>query len=405
MLKTCLRFADRSYEIRVCESYYLSLRQLSLLARRFSWQRYRRAGLSLPNFFISVPDAKDETMDSRTRGRDRGFTLIELLVVIAIIAVLVALLLPAVQQAREAARRSQCKNNLKQLGVALHTYHETFNMFCPLAVRTQSNITDLAWCYSILPYVDQAPLFTGISAAAAANALPQPWTPNAVWNVDVPVFICPSDVKMINRSESPALINYAACVGDLLRDNAAFQGNIRGVFGRYSSNGTRDVLDGTSNTILFGEKTVGGQGGNDPLGNVVVSVGTPTPASCMAFLVNGRLQGGAYNAIQRDQGGRAWDGRPYYSAMATAVRPNGARCQSSTIDGAWDFATAQSRHVGGVQVGMADGAVRFISENINVGDPTLPSNSGGNPPISGPSPYGVWGALGTRAGTETIPQF
>ena len=344
-------------------------------------------------------------MDSRARCKDRGFTLIELLVVIAIIAVLVALLLPAVQHAREAARRSQCKNNLKQIGLAQHTYHEAFNTFSPLSVKPQSNITDLAWCYSILPYVDQAPLFANISAAAAANTLPQPWSPNAVWNVDVPVFMCPSDVKMLTRSESPALINYAACVGDLLQDNSALQGSPRGMFGRFSNCGTRDVLDGTSNTILFGEKTMGGQGGTDPKGNVVVSVGTPTPASCMAFLVNGQLQGGAYNAIQRDQGGRAWDGRPYYSAMVTAVRPNGARCQSSTIDGSWDFATAQSRHVGGVQVGMADGAVRFISENINVGNQTIPSSSTANPPIAGQSPYGVWGALGTRAGGETISQF
>jgi prepilin-type N-terminal cleavage/methylation domain-containing protein len=335
----------------------------------------------------------------KLKTRDRGFTLIELLVVIAIIAVLVALLLPAVQQAREAARRSQCKNNLKQIGLGLHNYHDTYTVFPPMAVPTQGNvpggpnvnsITDLPWSYSILPNIDQAPLYNNIASAAAARTLPQPWSPNPVWNVDVPVYRCPSDVLMQTRSESPALINYAACVGDLLNNNAGQTSSPRGIFGRYAKMGTRDVLDGTSNTIMIGEKTLGGQGGNDPKGNVIVGVGTATPAACLAFLVNGQLQGGARNAVQRDQGGRAWDGRPYYCAMATAGNP----------DGNWDFATSQSRHVGGVHALMGDGAVRFISDNINAGDPTVASVN-----IAGPSPYGIWGGLGTRAGNEVLGEF
>ena len=97
-------------------------------------------------------------MTKRQHLRQRGFTLIELLVVIAIIAVLVALLLPAVQQAREAARRSACKNNLKQIGLALHNYHDTYNSL-PLGVRNdQGNRWGMSWFVGILPYVDQAPL-------------------------------------------------------------------------------------------------------------------------------------------------------------------------------------------------------------------------------------------------------
>src|SRR6187455_2473364 len=93
----------------------------------------------------------------------RGFTLIEMLVVIAIIAILVALLLPAVQQAREAARRSQCKNNLKQIGLAMHNYHDTFNGFPNGGIASSVGGWGLSWYIRILPYIDQAPVFNGIN--------------------------------------------------------------------------------------------------------------------------------------------------------------------------------------------------------------------------------------------------
>jgi prepilin-type N-terminal cleavage/methylation domain-containing protein len=341
----------------------------------------------------------------------RGFTLIELLVVIAIIAVLVALLLPAVQQAREAARRSQCKNNLKQIGLAMHNYHDSMKVFPALGLPFQWNpnaVTEVAWAAYILPGIDQGPLYNNIATTAAAIQLQQPWTVSAAanyWKVDIPTFICPSDVKIPDRSESPSLINYAACVGDLMNNNWAGPPQtppIRGIFGRWSRIDIAAILDGTSNTIMIGEKTQGGANNNDPLGNVILSVGTATPAACMAFIVNGQLSGGARNTTARGPGRSAWDGRPYYSAMVTAVPPNGARCQSSNVDGAWDFGTSQSRHVGGVHALMADGAVRFIGQNINAGDPTQTSSQAA---LTGQSPFGIWGALGTRAGGETLSDF
>ena len=105
------------------------------------------------------------------RKRRGGFTLIELLVVIAIIAVLIALLLPAVQQAREAARRTQCKNNLKQIGLALHNYESTFGRLPPGTFGGMGTCNDdgLAWSFSILPYLDQAPLYNQIDAYLAAT--------------------------------------------------------------------------------------------------------------------------------------------------------------------------------------------------------------------------------------------
>src|SRR5260221_10831944 len=142
--------------------------------------------------------------------RNSGFTLIELLVVIAIIAILIALLLPAVQQAREAARRTQCRNNLKQIGLALHNYHDTFTKFPPAMVRrtwgsgvpTQTHSNGAAWSLRIAPYLDQAPLYNIFNfnaepawADTSINAqLGAPYTNYAVVaGSTVPPYLCPSD--------------------------------------------------------------------------------------------------------------------------------------------------------------------------------------------------------------------
>ncbi len=134
----------------------------------------------------------------------RGFTLIELLVVIAIIAILIALLLPAVQQAREAARRSTCKNNLKQLGLGLHNYHETYKMF-PIGHQYRGNFdgnltnehggSGFAWSFSILPFIDQAPLFEQFNSSLAIASAPNA----ALTQTVLPIYNCPSDDKPTNR--------------------------------------------------------------------------------------------------------------------------------------------------------------------------------------------------------------
>ncbi|MCA9046851.1 MAG: DUF1559 domain-containing protein, partial [Planctomycetaceae bacterium] len=203
---------------------------------------------------------------SQRSSRHRGFTLIELLVVIAIIAVLIALLLPAVQQAREAARRSQCKNNLKQIGLALHNYHDTFTVFPPgyitrninnTAMATMESGPGFAWGTMILPYIDQAPLYNHFDFNEDATD-----HHNAEHGSEfLPVFACPSDPQPNKFTVTDGggttyelgSANYVGIFGYGSVTMNAGQPQGDGLFYRNSRKGMRDVTDGTSNTIMVGE--------------------------------------------------------------------------------------------------------------------------------------------------------
>lgn len=287
--------------------------------------------------------------------RQRGFTLIELLVVIAIIAVLIALLLPAVQQAREAARRSQCKNNLKQLGLAIHNYHDNFNKF-PICIYggygdtanaggyTQTS-RSWGWPVRLLPYVDQAPLYNLINPGSTTMAA------SGQMATILPVFLCPSDSApaviaettsyttggtpaartdykgvMGNRWNWGAYTFNAPPSGDAFTDNNGplYTLNYR------KSTGLNAVTDGTSNTLIIGESVCNqtfAQDGNGP-GYSWMNAAENT-ATC-AVPIN------TYKS--NSPTGTAWDVR-------------------------WSFA---SQHVGGCHFVMCDGAVRFLSENISL---------------------------------------
>ena len=217
-------------------------------------------------------------MSSRpnTIRRSHGFTLIELLVVIAIIAVLVALLLPAVQQAREAARRTQCKNNLKQLGLALHSYHDLYNTFPPGYIARNVKATDpsaaetgqgFAWSFAILHQLEQsavtATVDTHLNANAAANLA-------VVSKLALNSFLCPTDpapttFDVVDGTGATIALpgsNYPGIVG--YANVTAMPGMGSGIFYRNSRTRFRDITDGTSNTICVGERRAAHRFNNVP---------------------------------------------------------------------------------------------------------------------------------------------
>lgn len=366
------------------------------------------------------------------RMRKSGFTLIELLVVIAIIAVLIALLLPAVQQAREAARRTQCKNNLKQLGLALHNYHDVFGRFVfatggtDLPGNDTSNWSRLSGLIPLCPYMDQAPLFNQIASGGTIDGttdpnIPGPWRPMGAapwrdnyppWRRQIATLRCPSESGNAAAWIQTGRTSYGFCYGDTaqnINDGGQWSSSrrARGVFYLFSGLGLRDITDGSSNTILMSEIGIAfGDGvANDVQGQVSQStVNWTNPSACLALVQNGSWTGGANITGWRGQ--RWCDGNISNTGFQTILPPNSPSCSESTWDGGSGIFSAGSRHVGGVQVLMGDGAVRFISQNIDAGN----NRSGdvyesGNTSIGGRSPYGVWGGLGTRNGNEIVGEF
>ncbi|QDT32253.1 DUF1559 domain-containing protein [Thalassoglobus polymorphus] len=305
-----------------------------------------------------------------------GFTLIELLVVIAIIAILVALLLPAVQQAREAARRSQCKNNLKQLGIAMHNYLDTHSVF-PYGHQQelyagQTKRRD-SWFQRILPFVDQAPRYNLYENYHTVDPYKAEYI-HRITDQDivgpVPSASCPSDPESPGRGGNGGTVafqsSYAVSAGagqtisvdpttqniTVTNMNVANTTQSTGLFYLNSKTGINTCRDGSSNTLLFSEGIVrdsskggwgelGGHWGGAPHGAFGFSV-AETPNTTVPDRV--------------------------YSCKQTSVAgaPNLAPCENGNADGLsgrWNF--ARSYHTGGVQVTLADGSVRFISENLD----------------------------------------
>jgi prepilin-type N-terminal cleavage/methylation domain-containing protein/prepilin-type processing-associated H-X9-DG protein len=299
-------------------------------------------------------------MVSFRRPLKTGFTLIELLVVIAIIAILIALLLPAVQQAREAARRSQCRNNLKQMGLALHNYHDVFGMFpIPSSAPSGPNINvDWAWPWSvrILPYLEQSPLYNqlNVGMGLVPNDLPNPidftsapmGTVEHLFTTSIPVFLCPSSTGgRVNRFQrNMATLNYVMnnqiCV--VPQTNA-----------REISISLADIQDGTSNTFLAGEKTLMDTG-PDLAPGAVWGTGRPACGNRLHIISAhsplNTLFDGSHNATNN--------------------------CYNENTPGLATRAAAISQHVGGAHFLMCDGAVRFVSENIESNP--VPGNFTGN---------------------------
>jgi prepilin-type processing-associated H-X9-DG protein len=232
-----------------------------------------------------------------------------------------------------------------------------------------------------------------------------PWGPHPTqaayepWRARIPLLWCPSDTEGRSRPDTEiGKVNYCFCWGDHI--NTANRAKLpRGMFGKYSYVTTAGVRDGLSHTLALSETAVNrGPGRRDSLhGGYVIKPGVDAnPSLCAAALgVNGKLVGTLPTA--NDRRGDLWcSGWPLVQGFNTVLPPNGPKCALGSDPGIGGIYTADSYHPSGVNALMADGSVRFISETIDVGDLTRRDMVGQN----GPSPFGVWGALGSKAGGD-----
>jgi prepilin-type N-terminal cleavage/methylation domain-containing protein/prepilin-type processing-associated H-X9-DG protein len=363
----------------------------------------------------------------------RGFTLIELLVVIAIIAVLIALLLPAVQAAREAARRSQCVNNLKQIGLAMHNYHTAINCF-PLGVSQYGAPTAGVYPYNwdswsghamMLSQLEQVPMYNAINFSLGNNAANSYgyYANSTVTGMRVSVFLCPSDPNAGSTSVTRSAdgrtdmldLSYVGSAGTTTNspnntaptNTWATQGST-GIFWWYIAYGIQSITDGTSNTVGFSEALVSNYGGS----TAAASASVPYyPGNSMTNVSGAGGNAQQYDANQNAAGvlaglqacqaswiahtsfnnarGIFWEvGSLGMTMFNTIVTPNSqnypwgdCRCTGGGYPNDATFANTSSLHPGGVNVMMADGSVRFVKSTIS---------------------QNIWWALGTRANGEVV---
>ncbi len=353
----------------------------------------------------------------RIKHRRHGFTLIELLVVIAIIAVLIALLLPAVQAAREAARRSQCVNNLKQIGLGLHNYHSTTGAFpmgsCPTTPPAKPTAPRNGWGNwsaqaLLLGYLEQQSVYNAanFNVPNADEGIGQAMNSTATTS-QLTVFQCPSSLpypgNWLSGKPSP-YTNYWASLGSSM-NQYAYNTNAR-PNGAFEVGGTaygqRDFTDGTSNTIVFGEWRVGDNNNNiftNP-GDLVVTSSTPSDATSWNTVgCNMPYGGGPFNTwitgcaaagggSQRSFVGQMWcQGLITRTLGNTLLAPNSAYPSCVIVnwggdsDGTWGAIGFSSYHSGGANAMFGDGSVRFLKNSVNQ--------------------LVIW-QLGTRAGGEVV---
>lgn len=351
----------------------------------------------------------------------RGFTLIELLVVIAIIAILVALLLPAVHQAREAARRTACRNNLRQIGIALHNYADVFGTFPPGRIVYVSPTDDGSSganggattgrgnCFSafagLLPHLEQSVIFNQIDF----NNGPDTAANNSMSITQPPVFLCPSDFGIRSLAQGAGfagVTNYVLNTGTTAPVSSQNPSGVpvTGVFFENSRVRLQDVTDGTSQTICISEQILsdpndpsnagGTWNGKTPSTGFVLTSGNNN-SSAGPELLNYPADCVAGNRLQLTRGNRLLYGAPGHTMYNHLRGPNdpGIDCRGGLPHSQRNFywwrrlshnVASHSRHPGGVQSLFCDGHVQFLSSSI---DRT------------------VWLALGSRGNGEVVGEF
>ncbi|MEO1524900.1 MAG: DUF1559 domain-containing protein [Planctomycetota bacterium] len=396
----------------------------------------------------------------------RGFTLVELLVVIAIIGILVGLLLPAVQAAREAARRMSCSNNLKQIGLGFQNYHATYKRLPAIRGGTYrfgnniqartpvplgapyggNNFHNLSPLVPLTPFVEQQALWEQISnpfavrePASAQGLYFAPMGPQVAmnlaqhgqfqydpWLTNIPTYRCPSDPGVGLPGQGRT--NYAVGIGDSIQ----FQNNggrnqtgvlapvrfqrmrstTRGMFVPREYTRFRDVLDGLSNTMMGGE--INTDLGDNDITTQVDRENTilNNPGACYNDIDPERPRfwvPGANLVVNAEiQRGLKWmNGMAVNTGITTILPPNGPVCSNGNNTFTRGIYGASSRHQGGAHILMGDGAVIFMTDSIEAGDRNAGNviwNGTGDRQPGSKSPYGLWGALGTRANKETIEE-
>jgi prepilin-type N-terminal cleavage/methylation domain-containing protein/prepilin-type processing-associated H-X9-DG protein len=336
-----------------------------------------------------------------------GFTLIELLVVIAIIAVLIALLLPAIQMAREAARRTQCRNNLKQIGISLHAYHESVLVFPP-GRMTNFPLPGNGRCWSayahLLPYLGENNIFNAVNFSlnpeqgATVPAVPENTT---ALNQTLECLLCPTDLFDAKLQGDSGVHNYPLNTGTTyaLSPRNPWGQRVNGIFYENSSVKVRDIVDGTAQTVCISE-TIKAEltgpsvwdGVSKTNGFVLTRGNTNAPPNGPGLVDYDSQCTGAGLQLQQTRGSRWIYGAPGHSMYNHILAPNDPRvdCRgglphSSRSDPYWQelslAVAARSRHTGGVHALFCDGSVRFESSNIDLT---------------------VWRAIGTRDGQEQL---
>jgi prepilin-type N-terminal cleavage/methylation domain-containing protein/prepilin-type processing-associated H-X9-DG protein len=372
-------------------------------------------------------------MQSHSR---RGFTLIELLVVIAIIAVLIALLLPAVQSAREAARRAQCTNNLKQIGLAMHNYHTAYDSF-PMGVSASINTWNVGKCgvgacgrvtwdgwsvhSMLLPYLEATPVFNAINFSFDPLVCNSGQFQYTAYQTTIPGFLCPSDPW--SGKKLGFINNYCGSLGTSIGVAQTWGQNTTGIFSYQQNYGVREVTDGTSNTVAFAEALVGdecgGSNGNaggltrdqykgdgvatagycwnyDASSNANYYLNTALPM-CNSLWNSIGTTGSSSSATLGCNRGQFWAwGAEAMTLFNTIVPPNSQQypwsyCRSGcngccgggpcNLADHSEIANANSQHPGGCNIAFGDGHVQFIKSSIAIQ---------------------TWWALGTKGQGEVI---